>query len=124
MQSETKLLALEFGDDGRMSVKLEKRLCDSGIVLWRELHRFMIEPGEDVDAKVAAVHAHLDQMAVLDHRFEDKLMSFPPLEADRVQRIKQAFASFSKAKPRPQRDPNLRPAPKIDNVDPVQSVAS
>lgn len=103
VKSETKLLAIEFNDDGSMGVKLEKRLVENGILTFREPHRFVMHPEANNDKTIANIHRHLDNMTV-----QHALVSFPPLSPERIQRIKDAFAAFRKSPPRPQGNPNIR----------------
>lgn len=111
MQTETKLLAIEFGDDRSVSIKLEKRVVEGDLVVWREPHRFML-PAKfteaDIDAQVASVNRHLDEMDC-GNGF---LASFPPLDADRIDRIKSAFRSVAASAPRKKAAARVRPAPK------------
>ena len=51
---DTKVLA-----DGTLEVRLEKQLVEDGAVIWKHPHRVVIHPGEDADAILAGVAAHL-----------------------------------------------------------------
>lgn len=46
-------------EDGSLQVKLRKEIVEDGRVIWSEPHRTVIHPGDDVDAVMDGVMAHL-----------------------------------------------------------------
>lgn len=62
---------------GTLQIRLEKQMVENGVVLAKGYHRTVIEPGDDVDAQIARVNAHL------------VLMGCQPIDAEAVTRIKR-----------------------------------
>lgn len=70
---------IECTRSGELQVRLLKQVIE-GAVSVSEPHRLIIEPGEDIDARVADVNSHLDQLG------------FPAIDEASVARIKRLAA--------------------------------
>lgn len=79
--ADTRILA-----DGTLEVRLDKQIVEDGKVIWREPHRTTIQPGEDADAVMAGVLAHLGSGVALAG---GDVVPFPVADksADRVKAI-------------------------------------
>lgn len=71
---------LEVLSTGVIQVRLEKQTFDGEKMVVRDYHRTSLEPGDDLDAQMAAVNAHLAQMG------------YPPVDPDSFDRVRAIVA--------------------------------
>lgn len=62
MPRQTVLDQIEIRGDGTINVRFDKQVVDAGDILAREWHRTSFAPGDDIDAQMAVVNAHLAQL--------------------------------------------------------------
>lgn len=63
MQKQTILDQIEIKRDGHIQLRFIKQVVDDdGTVLSEQYHRTVIPPGGDIDAQMAVVNDHLEQM--------------------------------------------------------------
>lgn len=56
---------IEIARSGAVQVRIALELVEDGVVLSQKWHRTCLEPGGDVDAQMATVNSHLEQMGEL-----------------------------------------------------------
>lgn len=72
---------VEITDLGILQIRFEKQVVgDDGNVMARQYHRLTLDPGENLDEKMAHVNRHLEQMG------------FPPTEVAAVERVRAVVA--------------------------------
>jgi hypothetical protein len=60
LEKRTVLVSHEFmHETGDLQLKFEKRVVDGDVILMREPHRSIVNPGVSVDDQIAAVSDHL-----------------------------------------------------------------
>lgn len=62
MQARTVIDQIEVRPNGDVQVRFSKELVNGEVVMHREWHRTRFLPGESVDAQMAAVNQHLQEM--------------------------------------------------------------
>lgn len=62
IQRMTVLDQIECTGAGVVQIRFNKLLLENGVVLASQYHRCSLAPGENVDAVIAVVNAHLEQM--------------------------------------------------------------
>lgn len=78
--SDTRVLA-----DGTLEVRLEKQIVEDGVPILRHPHRVVIHPGDDADAIMAGIFAHLAEGVSLKQG--EPPIKFPVAD-DSAQRVK------------------------------------
>lgn len=62
IEKKTVVNQIEIQPSGTVMLRLEKLLIEDGVVISSQYHRTSFEPGDDVDAQMRRVNAHLLQM--------------------------------------------------------------
>ena len=80
IEARTVFSQVEVTEAGVVQVRLLKQLVDGDKILAQEYHRTALDPGQDLDAQMAAVNAHLARMG------------YPPADAEAVERVGRIVA--------------------------------
>jgi hypothetical protein len=66
IEKKTVLDQIEITANGTVQFRLAKLLVEDGVVLSREWHRSVIQPGGDVDKQMVIVNAHLVELGAAE----------------------------------------------------------
>ena len=81
LEKRTVLSQIEVPVGGAIQVRLEKQVVEDGVVLAKEYHRTVIEPGTEPEDQMAAVNEHL------------KTMGCAPVSGEDIARIRKLVAA-------------------------------
>ena len=62
LEKKTIIDQIEITRNGTLQIRFGKQILEDGKEISCQWHRTSLEPGEDLDAQLAAVNAHLAQM--------------------------------------------------------------
>lgn len=90
---------IELTDIGLIFVKLTKQIVEDGRVIASEPHRFPVEPGESIDAAIAAQNAALGaQLGYPEVDSRDLPRLRRAVEMEHTPEVVEAFATFRAAR--------------------------